>query len=125
MWRWNLLVPGQEPGPLCPKLLLLLPHVRLQPLLLLVRRVVRRHLLLLLHCLPFLFRHRTLGLACWQACAGLCLVRGGFLFLRLLFFFLLLLFHFFSLFFLFVLLFLYLLRCVLASFLMQFYFITF
>jgi len=95
---WNLLVSRQEPGPLRPKLLLLLPHVRLQPLLLLVRRVVRRHLPLLLQRLPLLFRHRTLGLPCWQHCAALCLVRGGFLFLRLLFFFLLFLFLFFPLF---------------------------
>lgn len=104
MRRWNLLVSRQEPGPLRPKLLLLLPHVRLQSLLLLVRRIVRRHLPLLLHRLPFLFRHRTLGLACWQSCAALCWVRGGFLFLRLLNFFLLFLFLFSSLFVLFVLL---------------------
>jgi len=63
MGRGNLLVSRQQPGPLRAKLLLLLPHVRLQPLLLLVRRVVCRHLSLFLQRLPFLLRHRTLGLA--------------------------------------------------------------
>jgi len=54
-------VAGQQPGPLRPELLLLLPHVGLHQLLLGIWLVVGRQLPLLLQQLPLLLRHWPLG----------------------------------------------------------------